>query len=282
MNTIIIITSFVLAVIFFLPTVSIPTTSFSAFTLTKGLEINGITVFKGNMLFVLEVIIPLLMVVICLKMKGKKKAKLSLLFAVAQMIVMILSVELVKRAMANMVEPSITFWFILGALLTLIIIVIDVLIITGKINENADVHQTASGVVSTISATSSAVIKRADKTIPRRVRECPKCGKSLDDDSEFCVFCGTKYAELGKRKCQKCGMILDDDDEFCPSCGTKYVEPKKKICQNCGKELLEDEDFCPFCGIKYIDPDSRICKVCGNKIRPEAGFCGKCGAKYES
>ncbi len=49
-------------------------------------------------------------------------------------------------------------------------------------------------------------------------RKCPKCGKALNDDFEFCPYCGYK---IEKRACPKCLTIYEDDFTHCPKCGLR-------------------------------------------------------------
>lgn len=55
---------------------------------------------------------------------------------------------------------------------------------------------------------------------------CRKCGKQIDDDSEFCRFCGASNTEsnnniVPKYSCHSrgCGKPLKPEWERCPSCG---------------------------------------------------------------
>jgi DNA-directed RNA polymerase subunit RPC12/RpoP len=58
--------------------------------------------------------------------------------------------------------------------------------------------------------------------------ECSNCGKKLDNDSEFCYFCGNKMEkdkkpknleESEKIKCPKCGENMNKDWGYCYHCG---------------------------------------------------------------
>ncbi len=68
---------------------------------------------------------------------------------------------------------------------------------------------------------------------------CKKCGKWIDDDSEFCRYCGASIAENSKtnenrktvydgavHKCPNCGQVLNSFTAFCPSCGYEIREAK--------------------------------------------------------
>lgn len=47
---------------------------------------------------------------------------------------------------------------------------------------------------------------------------CPNCNKQIDEDSNFCKYCGSKVVVANK--CPHCGAIpLPKDAKFCPDCG---------------------------------------------------------------
>ena len=56
------------------------------------------------------------------------------------------------------------------------------------------------------------------------------------------------YTEYKNMKCVKCNADIEQDAQFCPYCGTKVVYTR--CCTKCGKPLDEDSDFCPYCGTK--------------------------------
>lgn len=64
---------------------------------------------------------------------------------------------------------------------------------------------------------------------------CSKCGKEIDDNSEFCPFCGVSIELKEDKKdvmkvkfCPKCNKEYDNKLAFCKICGTK-LEEKDKI-----------------------------------------------------
>lgn len=55
-------------------------------------------------------------------------------------------------------------------------------------------------------------------------------------------------------KCKNCNKEIDNDSNFCKYCGTKVV--KANVCPKCGAEHLpKDAKFCPDCGasLEIID-----------------------------
>jgi predicted nucleic acid-binding Zn ribbon protein len=50
------------------------------------------------------------------------------------------------------------------------------------------------------------------------MKQCPNCGKSLQDDVLFCSQCGTEIitdGAAGKRVCIYCGNELRNDEYYC-------------------------------------------------------------------
>ena len=97
--------------------------------------------------------------------------------------------------------------------------------------------------------------KSADdkKAVSRNI--CPKCGKEIPVESEFCLKCGARVIKAEEHKkliCQECGKEIPGESEFCPKCGARVIkseEPKTLICKACGKEIPGESEFCPKCGM---------------------------------
>lgn len=54
------------------------------------------------------------------------------------------------------------------------------------------------------------------------MKQCPNCGKSLQDDALFCSQCGAEIitdGAAGKRVCMYCGNELRNDEYYCSVCG---------------------------------------------------------------
>ena len=65
---------------------------------------------------------------------------------------------------------------------------------------------------------------RATKKMARSYKEgwllekCPKCGKVLEANENFCVNCGVELYF----KCPKCKNVNNYGDDYCRSCGKKF------------------------------------------------------------
>lgn len=74
--------------------------------------------------------------------------------------------------------------------------------------------------------------------------KCVKCHAEIEQDAQFCPYCGTKVEHI--RCCVKCGKPLDDDSDFCPYCGTRQndvvVEPEQvEVVHSQEPELVQKE-----------------------------------------
>lgn len=60
------------------------------------------------------------------------------------------------------------------------------------------------------------------------MRQCPKCGSTVDDNVQFCAYCGTNLSTVALQneastRCRNCGVTIPIHSgipvAFCPSCG---------------------------------------------------------------
>lgn len=58
--------------------------------------------------------------------------------------------------------------------------------------------------------------------------------------------------------CDKCSKLIEDDVNFCPFCGNA-IKPNNTCCK-CGKEIINNNNFCPNCGyhVQNINCDNDI------------------------
>lgn len=50
--------------------------------------------------------------------------------------------------------------------------------------------------------------------------KCKHCCAEIDNDSNFCEFCGTKVFDVFTKKCTHCGKEIDYDSKYCKYCGS--------------------------------------------------------------
>ena len=62
------------------------------------------------------------------------------------------------------------------------------------------------------------------------------------------------------RKCSNCGNELNEEVQFCPYCGSKQENRENykdsvevRFCIGCGRRWKEDDQFCPVCGKKRAE-----------------------------
>ena len=54
--------------------------------------------------------------------------------------------------------------------------------------------------------------------VPATEGQCPKCGKPLQADAEFCAFCGTRVRPQVPI-CPRCATVALPGAKWCPKCG---------------------------------------------------------------
>ena len=60
---------------------------------------------------------------------------------------------------------------------------------------------------------------------------CRNCGGRLEQDMDFCPFCGTA---LAAPRCLRCGRTLDVHEKICPLCNTPRgkLAPKRRLSES--------------------------------------------------
>ncbi|GEM_PF-1215047 len=101
-----------------------------------------------------------------------------------------------------------------------------------------------------------------------RERRCPSCGRIVNQDSKFCLYCG-KELPIAEKKVTRSKALT------CPVCG-KEAAKGAKFCSGCGyrfdakePEIVKKEPVCPECGAP-VNEDSKFCLRCGKALKQEA------------
>ena len=87
--------------------------------------------------------------------------------------------------------------------------------------------------------------------------ECKKCGKTIADESVYCMFCGERAD--GKIVCGRCGKAVDGNAVYCPYCGKRL--DGKTVCPDCGEVLDGESVYCLRCGRKLAGGGERNAKT---------------------
>lgn len=57
------------------------------------------------------------------------------------------------------------------------------------------------------------------------MKQCPNCTAPIDDNAEYCVYCGSKIEKAPC--CPVCGSVIDPASKFCTSCGAKLEDTEQ-------------------------------------------------------
>ena len=119
-------------------------------------------------------------------------------------------------------------------------------------------------------------------------KTCPHCGKPVEGDISFCMFCGgsLKIEPDIFVNCVNCGFKVKKGTAVCPNCGkdpSKVVEPDTFInCVNCGAKVKKGTETCPSCGKdpgKVVEPPEPFfnCVHCDTLVKKGTAICPVCG-----
>ena len=82
---------------------------------------------------------------------------------------------------------------------------------------------------------------------------CFSCGHKLENDTIFCVECGTQQEII----CPKCETSNSSDAMYCSNCATGFPI----ICLSCSTENSADSEFCENCGSKLAQRSGKTKKL---------------------
>jgi len=246
--------------------------TFNVFSMSFGVGAAGYNIVDGLFFPIVTVIIPA--VIIFLLLKKSTNDKLCIMLSLLDIVIWIVSVIVFCITLNEISslggEVNVKFWFFVELIDLMGLAALTLFSSKSELNFSGMIKKTDEKNINNNLKTNTAVTS---------LKKCPSCNSIIDDDSDFCSFCGTKYFTVSNIKCSVCGAIISDNDTlFCTSCGAKLVSKK---CKNCGVSLDEDDDYCPMCGNKYENDTDRTCEKCGKIVKHGAYYCSKCGNKFE-
>ena len=101
----------------------------------------------------------------------------------------------------------------------------------------------------------------------KEVKECPKCGSSIEEQAQECPSCGIvleKYkAYMEKKKLAQTQAVQDDDagaveqQDTLESTAEIELDEKNMFCGSCGEKITLDDRFCAKCGVSLANADDK-------------------------
>lgn len=82
------------------------------------------------------------------------------------------------------------------------------------------------------------------------MKTCNNCGKQIDEQASFCIYCGQEVVE----------EVTENKNE--PNQTDNY---SLVTCPSCNDEISEESNFCPSCGKKIAKGESGLKKLLKNK-----------------
>ena len=72
--------------------------------------------------------------------------------------------------------------------------------------------------------------------VMKRIKVCPRCGKTSPVDRQFCTECGHRLSEESlfevyrqrHKVCPRCETVVADGSGYCPQCGEKLENTSLK------------------------------------------------------
>lgn len=199
----------------------------SVMTAVGGVSVYEEKVVDAHPLMLVCLLLPIaVLVLLCLKKLTEKRTALMILACTGIDLVIwfIFRASVKKIAEENYCSFKTTGWFVLNIIFMILIIVLNILVVVGKLEMESDLIMILSGqetkkVLNQMSATmsqmSNTVTKMAgdvannigNKTQKENtIGYCSNCGSAIECGSKFCVTCGTpvpesmlKEAESAKR-----------------------------------------------------------------------------------
>ena len=80
---------------------------------------------------------------------------------------------------------------------------------------------------------------------------CTKCGKQIEENTKFCVYCGDKQVDTSASNVQN--TSLQDQNLGNVEQNSGHTEIGSFHCTKCGKQIEENTKFCVYCGAKQMN-----------------------------
>lgn len=102
------------------------------------------------------------------------------------------------------------------------------------------------------------------------MKNCPSCGRNVEDHKRFCSYCGEALSETGGARTEDTSVAKGDVSvavsEFsCPSCGKTLPKASAKFCRFCGSLLHTPLSVMETASSGSRTPSFRLTTLEGNK-----------------
>ena len=83
---------------------------------------------------------------------------------------------------------------------------------------------------------------------------CKNCGKQIEENTKFCVYCGAKQVDTSTSDVQN-GSLQDQNFGNVEQ-NLDHARTNTFYCTNCGKQIEKNTKFCVYCGAKQMNSSS--------------------------
>ena len=254
----------------------------SAMNTVTGIKSHGTSLVNPQPLLLILLILPAVsFAMLIIKSIEKKKASIIIVActSVDLLIWLIFRAAVKSSAEENYCGFKTTGWFFLNVISLLLIIVLNILILTKRIDLETDLvailtkggtRDVLSQMSASVSQMSSAVSQMAgsmgaNSQKTEIIGYCAKCGKGLEYDLKFCTNCGTPVPESLIAEAEEKRRLEEEARRREAERQAEIQQQANDAADSLGKNVDTGTVSCPYCG-SVVDGDSAFCPICGNKI----------------
>ena len=85
---------------------------------------------------------------------------------------------------------------------------------------------------------------------------CPRCGKMIPMQAQFCPYCGESFVPMPAYEGNKEPSSAGGEEQVKSAAADAEQEAQQKICPVCGNSTETENRFCPACGAKLEEAEA--------------------------